>query len=405
MKRPGSNFGPVQPEFPSTQSEKTSVDCHENRNLLGLPLLEDHFGVGKAGCMHDQEQTAPFRPPPLKIGPLVVDPPLVLAPMAGVTDSVYRWIMAEHGVGLVFTEMVSAQGLLRGNRESIRLCRQDLPLPGPLSVQIFGGDVDVVGRAAASLEALGASAVDINAGCPVRKVLRQGAGAGLLQKPDLLARMVEKVKRSVRIPTTVKIRLDWTQSYSATVNLAKRLESAGADAITLHGRTPAQQFRGDADWTAIEQVKKSLGIPLIGNGDITRPSQADRVLREGKCDGVMIGRGSLGNPWLFSTIVSRWRSPVQRNPHPGWEDFFRTVHDHVRAFREKWPHCMGRLRTLLMYYSKGFPDTCRLRARLSTADGWDVLLSAFDSWMEDIARRGWAFLPFKIPELKKGEEP
>lgn len=333
-----------------------------------------------------------------------MDPPLVLAPMAGVTDGAYRWIMTEHGAGLVFTEMVSAHGILRGSPESFRLCEQDLPLSTPLSVQIFGGDPWVVGRAAAKVEAMGASAIDINAGCPVRKVLRQGAGAGLLQKPDLLARMVEETRRSVRIPITVKIRLGGHQSYSTTAEIAKRLESAGADAITVHGRTASQQFKGDADWSAIEHVKKSLGIPLIGNGDITRPSQADRVLADGKCDAVMIGRGSLGNPWLFSSIASRWSSPVTRNPHPDWADFIHTVRDHARALGER-PRCSGRLRGLLMYYSKGFPDTCRLRARLSVLDGSDALLSEFVSWMEDIACRGWAFLPFKVPESRKSEGP
>ena len=246
------------------------------------------------------------RPGSLRIGNIPVDPPLILAPMAGVTDSIYRGIMARHGAGLVTTEMVSVQGIVRNQRTTWELCGLDDPPDVPLAVQLFGHDPTAFAEAARRVEAGGASIVDINAGCPVKKVVKQGAGAGLLKTPEHLLRIVEEVRRAVRIPLTVKLRLGWDSSSLNVLELARCIESAGADAVTIHGRTAVQQYAGRADWSWIGRVKAALGIPVIGNGDVTSPSLADAMLAETSCDGVMIGRASRGNPWLFSAVAAAW---------------------------------------------------------------------------------------------------
>ncbi|MFP5213583.1 MAG: tRNA dihydrouridine synthase, partial [Acidobacteriota bacterium] len=188
-------------------------------------------------------------PPPLRIGNVVVDPPLVLAPMAGVTDQVYRSVMADHGIGLAVTEMVSIQGVVRNQAETWDLCRQNVPLGVPLSVQIFGSEPEAMAEAARLMEAEGAAIIDINAGCPVKKVVKSGSGACLLKNPDALAYLVEAAKKAVSVPVTVKVRLGWDNASRNVVEVARRLESAGADAIAVHGRTAVQFYGGQADWS------------------------------------------------------------------------------------------------------------------------------------------------------------
>ena len=325
-----------------------------------------------------------------------MDPPLILAPMAGVTDSVYRGIMARHGAGLVTTEMVSVQGIVRGQRSTWELCGLD-DLPSvPLAVQLFGYDPDAFAEAARRVEAGGASIVDLNAGCPVKKVVKQGAGARLLTTPEHLLRIVEAVRRAVRIPLTVKLRLGWDASSVNVVELSRRIESAGADAVAIHGRTAAQHYSGRADWSWIGRAKAVLGIPVIGNGDVSSPSLADAMMAETSCDGVMIGRASRGNPWLFSAVADAWDHGGVEHSSAGWTDFHRTVREHAEAFRRVRPDVPGHFRKLLMWYSKECPDGAAFRARLAETDGHDEMLAMFDEWVEAVAAKGCPFLPLKI---------
>lgn len=340
-----------------------------------------------------------FKPLPLRIGNIVVDPPVILAPMAGVTDSAYRCLMAEHGAGMAVTEMVSAEGLMRNQPASWRLCTQVPPLGIPLAVQIFGHNPTVMAEAARLVESRGAAIIDINAGCPVRKVVKQGAGASLLRDEDRLASVVEAVKMAVSVPVTVKIRLGWDEKSKRPVETAKRLVSAGVDAITVHGRTAAQHYSGVADWNWIGRVKGAVEVPVVGNGDVTDPAMASRLLMETGCDAVMIGRGSLGNPWLFSTIASHWGYPVKGNSDPGWSDFHRVVRNHLDAAGREKSRPAGFYRKILAWYTRGCPESARLRTDLAGVNELEGMLDLLDRWLEGIAGRNVPFLPSKVSGL------
>jgi tRNA-dihydrouridine synthase B len=343
------------------------------------------------------EQCLPvMRPAPVRIGDVTVSPPLFLAPMAGVTDDIYRSIAASYGAGLVTTEMVSVAGLVRGQRETLRLCTQTSPLDVPLSVQIFGADPYLAAEAARRLEDGGLAILDINAGCPVKKVARQGAGAALLNDPDRLALLVEKVKRAVRIPVTVKIRSGWESAGQAIIELARRLESAGADAIAVHGRTAVQGFRGRADWAQIGKIKAAVGIPVIGNGDVTHPASANEMIRQTGCDGVMIGRAAMGNPWLLSAIASDWghggSSPHTRD----WSDFRKTVLHHFEGFQERRPGVTGHLKAIIIWYTRGCPNASKLRPVVCAQERPADILKLFNRWMDDVMSMGLSFAALKV---------
>ena len=234
-----------------------------------------------------------------------MSPQLYLAPMAGITDRIFRRLCFQHGCDCATTEMVSAQGYLTApeDRNAYRFLLDRCPEEGPLAVQLFGREPALMAQAAARLTALGRfTSIDINMGCPAQKVVGGGAGSALMKEPSLAARIVERVKRAVPLAVTVKMRLGWDDSARNAVEFARMLEDAGADALTLHGRTRAQQYAGKADWAAIGEVKRAVRIPVIANGDIVDGKSARACLEATDCDGLAVGRGALGNPWVFEEI-------------------------------------------------------------------------------------------------------
>lgn len=367
-----------------------------------------------------------------RIGAVTVDPPVIMAPMAGVTDGPFLEVVSRFGVGMVTTEMMSAEGFRRKDTSCRRMLEIPLRVRIPVAIQIFGADPDVMAEAARAAQDSGAAVIDINAGCPIRKIVRQGAGAALIREPERLARIVETVKRTVTVPVTVKTRLGWDKNAIHVVPLCRRIQEAGADAVTLHARTARQIYTGKADWTWIRRLKDDLSLPVIGNGDVTTPSEFHRMMRETGCDAVMIGRGALGNPWLFRTIAQQCRSrtprdyslePRAQDPLDGekgtasqhswqnaaspeenpkdqtlssWEEFRRTVRDHAELFMHEKPKAFGALRKHLVWYTKGCPNSSSLRARIMSAPDYSTLWAFFEAYICEVAASGADLLTCKV---------
>ncbi|HEX6203034.1 MAG TPA: tRNA dihydrouridine synthase DusB [Thermoanaerobaculia bacterium] len=320
----------------------------------------------------------------LRLGPLAVDPPLFLAPMAGVTDRDFRLIVRRiGGVGVVAMEFVSATMLLQGDRRLepvMRFCDEERPL----AIQVYGGDAASMAEAARIVEAIGADLVDVNMGCPANKVLRGCAGAALMGDLALARDVVRRVVRAVSIPVTVKFRLGLDERRRNHLELGRICEGEGAAAVALHGRTARQMFTGRADWSEIARLKAALAIPVIGNGDVTTAADALAMLAETGCDGVMIGRGATRNPWIFRQIAAR-RSGG-RVPEPTLDDRRRLILDHFTTVIERDPptHALHKLRAFTNHYSRGLPEGQRLRRQIATLRGPDDFLAAVERHFTEI---------------------
>ena len=328
----------------------------------------------------------------LRIGRVNLGQGLILAPMAGITDLSFRLIARRFGADLVTSEMVSAEGVLRGNT-STRALLHTRPQERPLAVQLFGGEPRAVAEAARIVADRGADIIDLNMGCAVPKVTRQGAGAALLLDPARVGRMVTAVRQAVTVPVTVKIRSGWSRKQINAVEVARCAEDAGADAVTIHPRTTKQGFSGAADWDMISSITAAVSIPVVGNGDIRRPEQVEKLRHLTGCDGVMIGRAAMGNPWIFREAKQLATGERFRRPSPG--ERFEVMLEHVRLFQE---HPASRslltgVRALLIWYSRGFPASSRLRAALA---GCGTLAG-----MLEISRTFFATLGENGPEAER----
>ena len=240
----------------------------------------------------------------MQIGNLTLDNNVILAPLAGITNLPFRLLAKASGCGLVCSEMISANGLVYQSGKTEQLLNS-APEEKPLSIQIFGSDPGIMAEAAAIVESKGADIVDINFGCSVRKVIRTGSGAALMKTPDQAKVLLAALRKSIHIPLTIKIRSGWDESGREALNIAGIAQDCGVDAIAVHPRTAGQLFRGRADWAIIAAVKKSVGIPVIGNGDIVSARDALKMLEETGCDAVMIGRKAIGDPAIFSRVLAR----------------------------------------------------------------------------------------------------
>jgi tRNA-dihydrouridine synthase B len=306
---------------------------------------------------------------PFWIGSVLVDPPVVLAPMEDVTNIAFRLLAKEiGGPGLMFTEFISANAIHYGADKSRRKMTVD-ERERPLGIQIFGSDPAIMAETARIAEDMGADLVDINMGCWVPKVVRLGSGAALLKEPDAAAAVVEAVAGAVKIPVTVKLRAGWDHSQLAAPELAPRFESAGAQAITLHARTARQGMGGAADWNLIADIKTRVKVPVMGNGDIRAPEDAERMLLETGCDGVMIGRAAVSNPWFLRSVAA-YLGGEPLPPEPTMEERRNVALRHVRAhveFLGDERRAVSSLRGQLTGYLKGFERAAAYRERLCRA--------------------------------------
>jgi len=316
-----------------------------------------------------------------KIRDVAVDPPLILAPVAGHTDSLFRQaIKSLGGCGLVVSELVSTEGMTRHQARSKHLTYFE-ESERPVSIQIFGSDSARMAESASMVEAMGADIVDINLGCPVKKVVKQGGGSNLLRDLPLLEKIFKAVRNAVRIPLTVKIRSGWDRSSINAVEVLKLAEDCGIEALAIHGRTRSDMFSGQSDWRVIAQVKEHARIPVMGNGDVFAPPDAERMFRETGVDGVMMGRGVLSNPWLIRQCWDYLNGePVTRVSFAERAAFMTEFL--LRVNLQSPPQvALGRLKKIGGYLSKGFPGSTHLRARIhgshTTAEFFDVLQEYF----------------------------
>ena len=314
----------------------------------------------------------------LKIGNVTLKNNVILAPMAGVTDLPFRLLCKEQGAGLLCMEMVSAKAISFHNKNTEALLTID-PAEHPVSLQLFGADPDIISQGAAYIEERPFDILDINMGCPVPKVAGNGEGSALMKNPKLVEEIVTKTVKAIRKPVTVKIRKGFDEDHVNAVEIAKIAEASGAAAVAVHGRTREQYYSGTADWEIIRQVKEAVSIPVIGNGDVDSPRKAKAMLEETGCDGIMVGRGARGNPWLFGRIVSYLETGTDPGK-PSLEQVRDMMLRHARMQLEYKGEYTGmrEMRKHIAWYTAGYPHSAKLRAKsneLETLEQLEELLT------------------------------
>lgn len=316
----------------------------------------------------------------LQIGDVILKNNVVLAPMAGVTDLPFRLLCKEQGAGLLCMEMVSAKAIYYNNKNTETLMQIE-PEERPVSLQLFGSDPVIMSEMAKRIEDRPFDILDINMGCPVPKVVNNGEGSALMKNPGLVRKIVTSVSKAIKKPLTVKIRKGFDENNINAVEIAKIIEDSGAAAVAVHGRTRQQYYSGKADWDIIRQVKEAVSIPVIGNGDVDSPQKAKQLLEETGCDGIMVGRATEGNPWIFREI-SHYLDTGELLPHPALEEVKEMILRHARLQLEYKGEYTGmrEMRKHVAWYTAGFPHSARLRGAVNEIESMEQLMVLLDGW-------------------------